>query len=226
MTEKSILPPGTEIKSLTASISIPRSYFVSIYRSRVAHDPKADPDDDKLQPTIDVQLKRGGAQVKNTIGAKTDDQIHVDWFDDTIAAHTTDIALASTVASGSIPGLVSQYAKQGVLGLVALCVLGMMLMMVRRAAPGGGSADIDPSVFFGGGGGGGKGKRKASDPNSLDSGEDVFGEASSGEAVLTGIELDDDTLQSRKMVDEVSVMIKENPENAAALVKRWMSKHK
>ncbi len=73
---------------------------------------------------------------------------------------------------------------------------------------------------------GGKGKRKVADPESLDSGEDVFGEANSGEAVLTGIELDDETLQSRKMVDEVSMMIKENPENAAALVKRWMSKNK
>jgi flagellar biosynthesis/type III secretory pathway M-ring protein FliF/YscJ len=28
------------------------------------------------------------------------------------------------------------------------------------------------------------------------------------------------------MVDEVSTMIKENPENAAALVKRWMTKGK
>ena len=43
---------------------------------------------------------------------------------------------------------------------------------------------------------------------------------------LTGIELDDETLQSRKIVDEVSTMIKENPENAASLVKRWMSKGK
>ena len=60
----------------------------------------------------------------------------------------------------------------------------------------------------------------------IDATEDVFGEAGEGEAVLTGIELDDATLQSRKMVDEVSKMIKDNPENSAALVKRWMSKGK
>ena len=41
-----------------------------------------------------------------------------------------------------------------------------------------------------------------------------------------GIELDDETLKSRKMVDEVSTMIKDNPENAASLVKRWLTKGK
>jgi len=58
----------------------------------------------------------------------------------------------------------------------------------------------------------------------MDVSEDVYGEANESDAVLTGIELDDETLQSRKMVDEVSTMIKENPENAASLVKRWMTK--
>ncbi len=226
-TETAVLPAGTELKDLTASISIPRSYFVSIYR-RIAHDPKADPDDDKLQPTIDAQLKRAQMQAKNTIGAASDKQISVDWFDDTLVPHPSDVALAGVSASNGVPALVGQYAKQGVLGLVALGVLGMMLMMVRRAAPGGAAGDIDPGVFFGTGGAssGGKAKRKPTDPGAMDVGDDVFGEANSGEAVLTGIELDDVTLQSRKMVDEVSVMIKDSPENAASLVKRWMAKGK
>jgi flagellar biosynthesis/type III secretory pathway M-ring protein FliF/YscJ len=227
-TVKSVLPAGSELKDLTASISIPRSYFVSIYR-RIAHDPKADPDDDKLQPTIDGQIKRAQVQAMNTIGAASEKQISVDWFDDTIMTHPADIVAAGLSPAGSVPALVGQYAKQGVLGLVALGVLGMMLMMVRRAAPGGAGSDIDPGVFFGTGGAGaagGKGKRKATDPSAMDVGDDVYGEANSGEAVLTGIELDDDTLQSRKMVDEVSVMIKDSPENAAALVKRWMTKGK
>ncbi len=60
----------------------------------------------------------------------------------------------------------------------------------------------------------------------LEAADDVFGEANQGDAVLTGIELDDETLQSRKMVDEVTTMVRENPENAAALVKRWMAKSK
>ena len=228
--EKAVLAPGTEIKDMTASISLPRSYFLAIYR-RIAKDPKADPEDDKLQPVIDTQLKQAQARAKNTIGAKSDEQIRVDWFDDTIVLKGLDASGsgAGLASSGSIASMVSQYAKQAVLGAVALAVLGMMLMMVRRAVPSTAGNDIDPSVFFGnsgGGSGGGKGRRKKDDPAALDVGDDVFGEAGEGDAVLTGIELDDETLQSRKMVDEVSLMVKENPENAAALVKRWMQKGK
>ena len=102
----------------------------------------------------------------------------------------------------------------------------MMLMMVRRATPrhcggfrGGYRRIYEPGDWGGRRGKGGKGY---SDQDALDVGDDVIGEAGQGEAVLTGIELDDETLQSRKMVDEVSIMIKENPENAATLVKKWM----
>jgi flagellar biosynthesis/type III secretory pathway M-ring protein FliF/YscJ len=222
-----IAPAGTDIKDLTASISLPRSYFVAIYR-RQTRDAKADPEDEKLKDVIDAQIKAAQLRAKNTIGAKSDDQIRVDWFDDTIAMRPQEVVVAGAFGSGTVGGYLTQHAKQAVLGVLALGVLGFMLMMVRRAVPGAAGAEIDGSVFFGnavGGGGGGKGKRKG-DPKAMDVTEDIFGEAGEGEAVLTGIELDDDTLQSRKMVDEVSNMIKENPENAAALVKRWMTKGK
>jgi flagellar biosynthesis/type III secretory pathway M-ring protein FliF/YscJ len=99
--------------------------------------------------------------------------------------------------------------------------------MVKQAVPASEGTDLDPGVFFSGAAGsGGGGKRRKGEVGQLDSGDDVFGEANEGEAVLTGIELNDEDVQSRKMVDEVSTMVKENPENAAALVKRWMTKGK
>jgi flagellar M-ring protein FliF len=222
--DDAILPAGTNLKDLTASISIPRSYFVSIYR-RISHSKDADPDDDKLRSTIDEQIKLAKTRAKNTIGAKSDDQINVDWFDDTIALHQVDVAQAGMV-SGSVLPTMKQYGKPLILFAFATFFLGSMLMMIRKAAPSAGGGEVDPSIFFGGGSGGSKPKRKPGDPDQLDTGDDVFGEANEGEAVLTGIELDDETVQSRKMVDEVSTMIKENPENAASLIKRWMAKGK
>ncbi len=226
----SIVPPG-DIKELTASISLPRSYFVSVYRNKLK-DPKAEPKDqaeeEKFQmEVIGPELKKAAALAKNAIGAKTDEQIKVDWFDDAVVLKMPALAAAATgFASGTLP-LISQYAKQGVLALVALGALGMMLRMVRRAVPAGTEGEVDTGAFFAGGGGGGGGKRKRkAGVEQWDAAYDVFGEANQGEAVLTGIELDDETLASRKMVDEVSIMIKENPENAAALVKRWMAKNK
>jgi flagellar biosynthesis/type III secretory pathway M-ring protein FliF/YscJ len=196
----------------------------------MTHDKAADPDDDKLAPTITQQIKLAQTRAKNSIGAKTEDQINVDWFDDTISMKQVDVAQAG-IATGSITTLVSQYGKTLGLLLVAAVFLGPMLMMIRRAAPGTGGGEVDAGLFFGGSGGSGgsggaKGKRKSTDGGQFDTADDVFGEANEGEAVLTGIELDDETLQSRKMVDEVSTMIKENPDNAASLVKRWMSKGK
>jgi flagellar biosynthesis/type III secretory pathway M-ring protein FliF/YscJ len=212
-------PPGTEIKDMTASISLPRSYFVALYR-RAQGDANVDPKDELLLPTVTEHLKRAKEIAKGAITAKTDDQIRVDWFDDTILPRLGGDG--GKVATAGALGSITQYAKQGILGAVALGALAMMLMMVRRAVPAtSAGAEADPSVFFGGGSG-----KKKGEPGQIDAGEDVYGEAGTGEAVLTGIELDDDTLQSRKMVDEVSIMIKENPENAAALVKRWVSKGK
>lgn len=223
-TENISFQPGSEIKELSASISLPRSYFVNLFR-RISKDPKADPEDEKLKPIIDDQLKFAAARAKNTIGAKTDDQIRVDWFDDTLAPATPDIAVAGVGFSGNAAGFVSQYAKQVILAAFALGVVGMMLMMVKKAVPNGG-AEVDASVFFSNAAGGAAAGRKRGGQGQMDTGDDVYGEANQGEAVLTGIELDDDTLASRKIVDEVSAMIKDNPENAATLVKRWISKGK
>jgi flagellar biosynthesis/type III secretory pathway M-ring protein FliF/YscJ len=232
--ERQMLPAGTEIKELTASISMPRSYFVAIFR-RMAKDPKADPEDDTplgkdpkvtFKTLVAEEIQKSRALAKNAIGAKSEDQIRVDWFDDTIALKPVEVAVAGSFSTGSIGGMLASHAKQVVLAVLALGVLGWMLMMVRRAVPAGAGADIDPSVFLGNGIASGRGGKSKGGNNQMDVTEDIFGEAGEGDAVLTGIELDDDTLQSRKMVDEVSTMIKENPENAAALVKRWMSKGK
>ncbi len=226
-TTETLFPPGVEMRELTASLSFPRSYFVAIFR-RQAGDPKAEPKDDdtKYQQIISSELKKKHDLAKNTIGAKTDDQVKVDWFDDTISVHSPEIvAAAGSFNVSNVSSMIAKFGKPAFLGTVAFVVLGMMLMMVRRAVPAGADGEVDTGIFFGAMGGGGK-KKKASNVEQLDAADDVFGEANQGEAVLTGIELDDETLQSRKMVDEVSTMIKENPENAAALVKRWMAKSK
>lgn len=230
--ETQMVPAGTVIADITATINVPRSFFRSLYR-RNAKDEKVEPTDEQLQPLFDTYLKRLHAQAKNAIGAKTDDQIRLDWFDDTLVPLMEagkPVGSVAGLGGGGIGSLAMQHVKEVVLATFTVGALTVMLMMVRRAAPAPAGADADLGVFFGAGGGGkgkgSKGSRRTGDPGALDVGEDVIGEAGQGEAVLTGIELDDETLQSRKMVDEVSTMIKENPENAASLVKRWITKGK
>lgn len=217
----SILPAGSEIKDLMASISVPRSTFVSIYR-RANKDEKAEPDDAALATVIKEHGERMQRQAMNALGLKIADSVRVDWFDDSYMPHldptgkTSDSFLAKT---GTVGVIAAQYAKHAVLGGVAVFAILMMLMMVRRASAGTTVAEADPAIFFGEGG-----RKRKEGAQHLDVDDEMIGEAGEGEAVLTGIELDDETLASRKMVDEVSKMIKDNPENAATLVKKWMTK--
>ncbi len=229
--------PGSTMKNVTASISIPRSYFVSIYRQRTgkakAHPRTTDPAFASLITTI---INRIQLQAMNTIGATTPQQVQVDWFDDAVPARAMYAGKSKVPHSGGgeLAGMVSHYGKQALLAGLACGALGIMLMMARRGAPSTAGLDVDLSVFqnagipagrSGGarsGGSGSSGRGTVNDP--LIVGDDFIGEAGEGGTVLTGIELDDETLKSRKMVDEVSTMIRESPENAAALMKRWMTK--
>ena len=55
-------------------------------------------------------------------------------------------------------------------------------------------------------------------------GEEVVGEAGDGETVLGGMELDEDAAKTQQLQEQVSDLVKENPEAAASLIKRWMNK--
>ena len=52
----------------------------------------------------------------------------------------------------------------------------------------------------------------------------LVGEAGASGATLDGMELDDDAVRAQQMVEQVSTMVKENPEAAASLVKRWLNR--
>jgi flagellar biosynthesis/type III secretory pathway M-ring protein FliF/YscJ len=43
-------------------------------------------------------------------------------------------------------------------------------------------------------------------------------------SALDGVEMDDDAIRTQQVLDQVSNMVKENPDGAAALVKRWLSR--
>jgi flagellar biosynthesis/type III secretory pathway M-ring protein FliF/YscJ len=61
-------------------------------------------------------------------------------------------------------------------------------------------------------------------PGPLAAGEMFAGEAGSGDAVLAGMELDEDAVKTQQMLEQVSTMVKDNPEAAASLVKRWLNR--
>jgi len=49
----------------------------------------------------------------------------------------------------------------------------------------------------------------------------VMGEAGEAESALSGIELTEEDIQKRKMLEQVAAFVKDSPDEAAGLFQRW-----
>jgi flagellar biosynthesis/type III secretory pathway M-ring protein FliF/YscJ len=94
------------------------------------------------------------------------------------------------------------------LGALAVVALALMLNMVRKA---GKSREL-PSA-----------EELVGIPPALQPGSDVVGEADEGDTAMLGIEIDDDSLKTTKMLDEIGTLVKNNPDTAASVFSRWLS---
>jgi flagellar biosynthesis/type III secretory pathway M-ring protein FliF/YscJ len=94
------------------------------------------------------------------------------------------------------------------LGALALVSLAMMLMMVRKA----GRAETMPSA-----------QEIVGIPPALATGSDLVGEAGESDSAIEGIEVDDTQIKTKKMLEQVSDLIKSNPRDASVLFNRWVS---
>ncbi len=111
--------------------------------------------------------------------------------------------LLGTLSSAAGGGLV----KQVFLGVLALAALGMMFMLVRKSA-----SPIElPSA-----------QEIVGVPPALEGDADVVGEADETQTAMEGIELEDGQLKVKKMLEQVTDMVKKNPGDAAVMLNRWM----
>ncbi len=108
---------------------------------------------------------------------------------------------------GSAGGLATgKLIETALVGVLALISLAMMLLMVKRS-----SKKIElPSA-----------QELVGVPPHLEAVGDLVGEASEGEHVMTGIEIDDQVVQVQQLRDQVTELINQDPASAAGLVERW-----
>jgi len=104
---------------------------------------------------------------------------------------------------GGMNGLVDK----AVLGLLAVAAMTMMIAMVRKASRRGEVPSAEELVGL---------------PPTLDTQNDVIGEAESADAALAGIEMGDEALQGRQVLGQVGDMIESDPAAAARLLARWI----
>ncbi len=98
--------------------------------------------------------------------------------------------------------------KTVALGVLAMVALGMMFTMVRKA----GKAPSLPTA-----------EELVGIPPALEPGTEVVGEAVEGDTAMIGIEIDDQSLKTGKMLEEIGTLVKNNPQTAASVFNRWLT---
>jgi flagellar biosynthesis/type III secretory pathway M-ring protein FliF/YscJ len=201
--EKSINPAGTS-NVVGASVSVPRSYFVKIFK--MANPTAKDPDDTALTPLVDSESRKIKNAVMGCVTQNTpEDKILVDMYWDFVPASET--AGGQPAVATSIPLALSGHVKEIVLGALALLSLFMVSMMVRKTTP---PAIVVPKAE--------KVQAAAIDP------QDIATEVSEGIQSMDAVEVNDDSVRTQQIIGQVSNMVKEDPDAAANLVKRWLNR--
>ena len=104
--------------------------------------------------------------------------------------------------------------------MLALISLFMVSMIVRK----GGRVTSNPSLAGVGGMAGPIGGFLDARSAALNSEEDATPIFGGGKPAMEGVELDPESYKAQQMVEQVTSMVEENPDAAASLVKRWLSK--
>lgn len=180
------------LKDVTVSVSVPRSHLVRVFRSKSGNDETSEPTDSDL----DGLLARIGDRVRPALGIEDDKQMNVDWY---VGGEPEVVQVAAQ--AGVLPTIIGN-GKSVALGTLAVLALGMVMMFARRRAPEPPSFDSDFT------------------PEGLL--DTTVGAVDGSEGALEGIELDEDAIRSQRVVDQVGEMVRERPDSAANLVRRWI----
>jgi flagellar biosynthesis/type III secretory pathway M-ring protein FliF/YscJ len=191
---------------VSASVRVPLSWFVTVAKKGNAS--ASEPDEARLAQVIQVESDAIRKDVRNLTGISDEQAISVEPY--TVAPTMMAVALAGGTpkTSSGFNALLAGHYKEIALGVLALVSLYMVNSMVKKSSP---APVIAPPM-------------ELKEAPMLAGGEEIAGDVSEGNAALDGMELDEDAVQSQQMVEQVSTMVKENPDAAANLIKRWLNR--
>ncbi|HWE03149.1 MAG TPA: flagellar M-ring protein FliF C-terminal domain-containing protein [Tepidisphaeraceae bacterium] len=205
---------GGDTTPVAAAVRVPLTYFAAIYTRQ--NPTVKDPTEKQMRGLIDEQLLKIRHDVMACTALKQDTDVAVETYIDPTALG----APPQVVAAGGgmwLAMLGGGHIKEGVLGAMALLSLFMVSMMVKKGA-------IVPVVATPVSAGAAAGGPVVPERAGFKVIPEDVGEAGEGNATLDGMELDDDTVRTQQMLEQVSNLVKEDPESAAKMVKRWMNR--
>jgi flagellar M-ring protein FliF len=194
---------GHQTQQINVAINVPRSYFVKLYKQQNP-DAEGEPTNEDLQPLIQERLDTIQNTVQPLVQSEKEGQVQVAMYPD----GSTPAPQAMTQAGGgTLAFLEPSWIKTALVAGLALLSLGMMFGMVRKAT----KKQELPSV-----------EELAGAPPAVGGEEEVVGEAEEADGGMVGVELDENQLQSRKVAEQISEMIKNDPSEAGAILSRWV----
>jgi flagellar M-ring protein FliF len=199
----SIRPAG-EFTAQQASVRLPRSYFEAMLKQQSGG---KDPSPTEVDAAIEAILPSIRRTVTSCTNITEKDNILVDTYYE-VTPLGNGPAVAGVSGGGGITGMIGGWGKELGVGLLAVVSLFMVSTMVRKSTPA-------PMVVQ---------TPEVRMPSTLGAAEDLAGLATEGGPTLAGMELDDDTIQTQQILDQVQQMVGENPDAAANLVKRWLNR--
>lgn len=197
-----ISTPAGDAKSASASIRVPRSYFVNILRG--GNPDAKEPDEAALDSLIRRELPKIRHAVMFTAQLK-EESVSVDTYHDALPLQMAGAPEAVTTTAASL--LLAGHSKEIALGSLAAISLFMVSMMVRKGAPAPAmTMPLMPPEGV---------ALTEFDSTSADRG---------GSEGIDEMDLDEEAVHNQQMLDQVSTLVTENPDAAAALVQRWMNR--
>lgn len=214
---ESIVDPRGMATMLVASIAVPRGYIAGLIRRSAGGD--AEPADDEIERAFAREQARIVEAVRPHLKTRTADGAVVEGE---VAVSLIPVDVASGLPAGAGSGLLGAIAGGGaglggvvtgvldkiILGALALVAFVMMVLTVRRGSR--------PAALP-------EAEEIAGVPPTLETKSDLIGEADESETPMAGIEVDEQAVQSQKMLDQVGELVREDPEVAAKLITRWVS---
>ena len=200
--------PAGDAKPISATIRVPMSYFIGEFKARDRS--VKEPTYQQLQPIMKEKVEEMKEGVAKCVGLPSVNDVSIAAYVDPVPPMSAAVASAIPTPT-SISYLLGGHAKEIALGALAVMSLFMASMMVRKGAPVSVPVAAKPATPPG-------------PPTVLEAGEPLAGEASPGNPLLDGMELNEDAVRAQQMVDQVSTLVKENPDAAANLVKRWLNR--
>jgi flagellar biosynthesis/type III secretory pathway M-ring protein FliF/YscJ len=209
---------------LVATVAVPRSYIVSLLKAS-REETAPPPTDDEVQKrftfeeTQITKMLTGHLKTLSPEGGSTDGEVVVTLISGDALAGIPGGRSPMNEAE-SVPGLgalgtlmamgggMNGMLDKVVLGVLAFVALGMMVLMVRKAG-----RHVAPPTT----------EQLAGAPPTLQTTDDLVGEADESDTAMAGIIVGEDDLKATKLREQVSDLIKKSPDTAVKVLNRWVS---